>query len=95
MYTKTNKPWIKNPVAYYEGDTINVLVDSKNNGGGILYITYIKYPKKFVDNIKTTEVFECSDSFAEELINQAILFAIETTESPRFTTKSQSLAFES
>ena len=39
--------------------------------------------------------FELSEQMAEELINLAILFATEITESPRLQSKSQTLQLES
>jgi len=39
--------------------------------------------------------FELSDQMAEELINLAILFATEITESPRLQSKSQTMQLES
>ena len=39
--------------------------------------------------------FELSDQMAEELINLAVLFATEITESPRLQSKSQTLQLES
>jgi hypothetical protein len=41
------------------------------------------------------KTFELSDQMAEELINLAILFATEITESPRLQSKSQTLQLES
>lgn len=57
-------------------------------------LVYIKKPILFVDNYKERSnegfkdaTFECSDSMAEELINLAIVFATETVESQRATSK--------
>ena len=41
------------------------------------------------------KTFELSDQMAEELINLAILFATEITESPRLQSKAQTLQLES
>lgn len=98
--TDTNMPWLKQPVAYMEGDMINVLFDPykhKNAFPFTLNVTYVKIPIKFVGNIEKAKSieFELSDSMAEELINLAIVIATETVESPRFQTKSSTLSLES
>lgn len=41
------------------------------------------------------KTFELSNSMAEELINLAILFATEITESPRLQSKASTLQLES
>jgi len=68
-----------------------------------LNLTYVKRPKPFVGkddnttNFSTTPPteFELSDTMAEELINLAIVMALETVESPRIQTKEQTRALES
>lgn len=94
----TNLPWIPNPVVYMEGNHIRLLYDAyrfiQKQGSFTLYVTYIKKPVTFVDNNKNVP-FELSDSVAEEIINQAIIFAAETVESPRLQTKSNILSLES
>ena len=89
-------PWIKNPVAYIEGDTIVMLYDKYETArhGGTprdLRITYIVRPKTFVDNFYVGDDvnIEINDSMVEELINLAIVLAGEIVESPRTQTKAQ------
>lgn len=73
------------------------------NDYGRLFLTYIKRPKPFVgEDDNTTNFstnppteFELSDTMAEELINLAIVMALETVESPRIQTKEQTRALES
>lgn len=86
MCTTHNKPWVEIPVCYMESDKIIVLVDPEMHIPGSLYVTYVKNPKKFVGDEPTDE-FELSDTMAEELINLAVIFAAETVESARLTTK--------
>lgn len=99
--TDSNLPWIKNPVMYMDGNTGHLLFDSFkyswSQGSFQLALTYIRKPEKFVDHLDGTQgdtQFELSDSVAEELINQAIIFAAETVESPRLQTKSNILSLE-
>lgn len=88
--TPYNMPWIKNPVAFIENNTIFVVYDPNNKPNlDTINISYIKEPVKFVDCLddKDTTEFELSDQMAEELISLAIAFALENVESPRLNTK--------
>lgn len=55
MSTTTNTPWVKNPVAYFEGNEIHVLVDPYDSRfsarNEILYLTYLRKPEKFAKPI--------------------------------------------
>lgn len=98
--TSTNIPWIKNPVGYLENTIFTILFDNYLNSNQTfktidkLILTYIQTPIKFV-NDTDDKVFELSDSMAEELINLAISFALETVESPRLSNKLQTRQLES
>ena len=106
--TDSNFPWVKNPVCYIQGDTLNVLVDpfkykDLNDGDLKLLLTYIKKPKKFAkgkgigsqDELFDETQFELNDSMAEELINLAIIMSTEIAESSRLTTKINTRPLES
>uniref|UniRef100_A0AAU8B7L3 Uncharacterized protein n=1 Tax=Dulem virus 42 TaxID=3145760 RepID=A0AAU8B7L3_9CAUD len=98
--SSTNLPWMNQPVCYFEDNMIHVLVDqyqmSKNQGDLTFNVQYIKYPKKFVDNIKNDNVeFELNDSAAEEMINLAIVMSLEIVESSRLESKIKTLPLES
>ena len=93
-----NLPWMKEPVAYIENSYVRVLVDGfkmKDVTRKLqLYLTYIKKPKKFVDDYDTgTTKFELNDVMAEELINLAITMAGEIVESPRQSVRAQYQAY--
>lgn len=96
--TISNRPWIKNAVAYIEGDKIIVLYDNYTTEGitqrvpGVYKITYIKEPTKFTSSFDST--FELNDSMAEELISLAVLMALENVESQRLQTKAQMRGLE-
>lgn len=62
-----------------------------------LYTTYIKKPITFTDdNITDSNViYELSDNMAEEMINLAIIMALETVESSRLNTKVSTSKLES
>lgn len=103
--SSVNIPWIKTPVGCLEGDFIYILYDpfdyQANKVYGNLNLTYIKRPKPFVGeddnttNFTNGTEFELNDTMAEELINLAIVMALETVESPRIQTKEQTRALES
>lgn len=97
--TDYNKPWIKIPVAFIEQDQFRVLSQEQLPTEAAVYMTYIKVPNKFIQDDNTTfedsYVFELSDTMAEELINLAIVMALETVESTRLQTKVQTMQLES
>lgn len=96
--SSTNRPWVKNAVAYIEGNAIIALYDNyEYNPTGIkapgdFHITYIKEPQKFTENFDGT--FELNDTMAEELISLAVIFALENVESARLNTKAQTRGLE-
>lgn len=95
--TDYNKPWIKGCMAFIEDSNIVVLYDPDITSVDDLRVTYIKKPIKFTqddDVSKSVVKFELNDTVAEEVINQAIIFAAEDVESPRLTTKVQTKSFE-
>lgn len=91
----TNIPWIKEPRLYIEDNTIYILYDKYqyNAEQSTLILTYIKKPHKFVD-LNWDDTFILSDTMAEELINLAIIFALENIESSRLQTKNEIKKFE-
>ena len=99
--TAVNRPWIKNAVAYIEGDTIVVLYDNYDNDDpgtdpktpGQFTITYIKQPTAFTQSFGATQ-FELNDSMAEELITLAVTFALENVESTRLQSQVQMRGLE-
>lgn len=94
----TNRPWIKNAVAYIEDDTLVVLYDNyEHNPNGLIapgkfYMTYIKEPSKFTNQFNGT--FELNDTMAEELITLAVTFALENVESTRLQSQVQMRGLE-
>lgn len=95
--TDYNMPWIKGAVAFIENRRVNILYDPDVRTIADARVTYIKKPNKFVDDrdisISPNE-FELNDSMAEEVVNQAIIFAAENVESPRLSTKVQTKSLE-
>lgn len=102
--SSTNKPWIKHPVCYIAGNTINMFIgkDMENIVSNRVYIDYIKCPDYFSDILmrngsenESIEIFQLSDTMCEELINLAIIFACRTVGDPRISTEMQTKSLES
>lgn len=95
MHTTINLPWIDIPVCFIENNTIHVLIDpvKYKNAPRVLQVVFIKKPAKFWDSVTANSTniveFELNDTMAEELINLAIIMALENVESPRLSTKTQ------
>lgn len=92
-----NYPWINNPVCYLQNNSIFVLYDPDTNKevakNTTMDITFVDQPAKFTKDFDGE--FELADYMAEELINLAIMFASENTQSTRFQTISQIAPIES
>ena len=107
--SSSNIPWIKTPVAYIEGQTLNILFDPYDKPlTDFCELTYIKQPTTFAKDVTkftttgsyftgagATIQFELNDTMAEELISLAISFALENVESPRLNTKLNMRGLES
>ena len=98
MVTPYNKPWVKIPVAYMEGNKVEIVYDPVNKpnvtSGSSAYLTYIKKFAEFTSasleaaaSSQNEVQFELSDSMAEELINLAIVLTLENVESTRLNSK--------
>ena len=88
LLTHNNSPWIPVPVATISDKTLNVFVDPITTGNNFtIDITYVKFPEKI--NYKTPDVNinEVPDRVMYEVINRAVLIALENIESKRTETK--------
>lgn len=91
--SRSNRPWIKDAVAYIEDNQIVALYDNYENAiTGDFVITYVKEPSQFTSSMSGT--FELNDTMAEELISLAVLMALENVESTRLNTKAQMRGLE-
>lgn len=105
--TKTNLPWVEQPVGCIENNNVVIYVDPMdvqyNGTQSKAEFTYIKRPAKFAvgQGLSVTDYdfgqteFELSDSMAEELINLAIIMSTEIVESSRLATKANTRPLES
>ena len=105
--TKTNLPWVEQPVGCIENNNVVIYVDPMdvqyNGAQSKAEFTFIKRPAKFAvgQGLSVTDYdfgqteFELSDSMAEELINLAIIMSTEIVESSRLATKANTRPLES
>lgn len=105
--TKTNLPWVEQPVGCIENNKVVIYVDPMdvqyNGAQSKAEFTYIECPAKFAvgQGLSVTDYdfgqteFELSDSMAEELINLAIIMSTEIVESSRLATKANTRPLES
>lgn len=105
--TKTNLPWVEQPIGCIENNNVIIYIDPMdvqyNGAQSKAEFTYIKRPAKFAvgqgfsasDYDFGNTKFELSDSMAEELINLAIIMSTEIVESSRLTTKANTRPLES
>lgn len=105
--TKTNLPWVEQPVGCIENNNVIIYVDpmdvQHNGAQSKAEFAYIKRPAKFAvgQGLSVNDYdfgqtkFELSDSMAEELINLAIIMSTEIVESSRLTTKANTRPLES
>lgn len=101
MQTGSNRPWIKNAVAYIEDNKIVILYDNYEHDlsgnvkdPNIMQMTYIREPQKFDNSFSEDKDFELNDTMAEELISLGIVIALENIESQRLQTKAQMRGLE-
>lgn len=105
--TKTNLPWVEQPIGCIENNNVIIYIDPMdvqyNGAQSKAEFAYIKRPAKFAvgqgfsasDYDFGNTKFELSDSMAEELINLAIIMSTEIVESSRLTTKANTRPLES
>lgn len=96
--TDISKPWIARPVAELENDKINIYYDSFKYltipSTASLNLTYIHSPAK-LDIINSPDaVIEVGDNVVLEIINLAVVLALENIESQRMDTKGTTIIMQ-
>lgn len=95
--TYNNIPWVEMPVATLENDKLLVYVDpilmqnpeyAPSNNRYAANITYIKKPTPF-DHTNLDGELDLPDDVMSEVINRAVVLALENIESQRTSTKLQ------
>lgn len=90
LKTYNNDPWIDTPISTLEDNRLKVFIDTyKMQGPYTLDVTYVKYPEVIDHTQPTTEINEVPDRVLYEVINRAVLIALENIESKRSETKAQ------
>lgn len=91
--TKHNDPIIRVPAFYIKDDILHLFYDRRTypDGPNYVFINYIYEPEKFYDADSETGIreqeFQLNDAVAEELVNLAVIFALENVESQRTSSK--------
>lgn len=88
--TYNNNPWIEDPVAVIEDNTLCIYYDpmSMISDAYSVDITYIKFPTK-IEDLPAEGMSEIPEYMQFEVINRAVELALEDIESKRIQTKSQ------
>lgn len=88
--TYNNNPWIEEPVAVIENNTLYIYYDpmSMISDTYSVDITYVKFPTK-IEDLPTEGMSEIPEYMQFEVINRAVELALEDIESKRIQTKSQ------
>lgn len=91
LMTYNNKPWIDTPVATLEDNTLKIFIDpmSMTASSYSADITYVKYPELISSNNYNTDINEVPEYVLYEVIDRAVVIALENIESQRTATKSQ------
>jgi hypothetical protein len=91
LQTYNNMPWIKTPIAALEDNTLKIYIDPIRMSADnyTADITYIKYPEKISYKDYNKDINEVPDYILNEVIDRAVLIALETIESQRTQTKVQ------
>lgn len=99
MYRRTynNIPWVETPMFTLEDDSLLVFVDpilmtqegyTPTNNSYTIDLTYIKRPKQF-DYTQPDDELDLPEDVMHEIINRAVIIALENIESQRTSGKAQ------
>lgn len=91
LQTYDNLPWIQTPVAALEDNSLKIYFDPKSMTADDYScdITYVKYPETIVYSNGSTNIDEVPDYVLYEVINRAVVIALENIEAQRSQTKLQ------
>ena len=90
LKTYNNDPWIDTPVATLEDNTLKVMIDTYTmEAPYTIDLTYVSFPPIIDSNSPTTDITVVPDRILYEIINRAVLIALDNIESRRVETKSQ------
>ena len=90
LKTYNNDPWIDTPVVTLEDNQLKVMIDTYTmEAPYTIDITYVSFPPIIDSNSPTTDITVVPDRILYEIINRAVLIALDNIESRRVETKSQ------
>lgn len=90
LKTYNNDPWIDTPVATLEDNTLKVMIDAYTmEQPYTIDITYVSFPPKIDYSTPTTDITVVPDRVMYEVINRAVVIALENIESKRTESKVQ------
>lgn len=90
LETYNNKPWIDNPVATIEDNSLIIYVDTVYTQAPYsVDITYVKYPTPVEKTSANEGIVEIPEYMKYEIVNTAVALALENIESRRVQTKTQ------
>lgn len=93
LMSHNNHPYIPTPIATMEDDKLLIYVDPykmlTTENQYYLDLTYVKYPATIDHNKPTDTLDNLPDSVMDEVVNRAVLIALDNIEAPRTQQKSQ------
>lgn len=90
LRTYNNDPWIDTPVVTLEDNQLKVMIDTYTmEAPYTIDLTYVSFPPMIDSNSPTTDITVVPDRVLYEIINRAVLIALDNVESRRVETKSQ------
>lgn len=93
LMTHNNHPYIPTPIATMEDDNLLIYVDPYKmltpENQYYLDLTYVKYPSTIDHNKPEDTLDNLPDSVMDEVVNRAVLIALDNIEAPRTQQKSQ------
>lgn len=91
LQTYDNLPWIQTPVAALEDNSLKIYFDPRSMiaDNYSCDITYVKYPEIIVHSNGSTNIDEVPDYVLYEVVNRAVVIALENIEAQRSQTKLQ------
>lgn len=88
--TYNNNPWIENPIATIEDNSLIVYIDQlEMTGTFTIDITYVKHPTSIANLPSDSGLTEVPEYVQNEIVNKAVQLALDNIESQRIQTKSQ------
>lgn len=90
LKTYNNDPWIDTPVVTLEDNQLKVMIDTYTmEAPYTIDLTYVSFPPTIDSNSPTIDITVVPDRILYEIINRAVLIALDNIESRRVETKSQ------